>query len=71
MENLPLSYLPQMSESHRETICDKIAHTQKTVSSHSQSSQAMRDTKTLCTIGVPVCCLQIRLSLISAKEGLG
>lgn len=40
----------------------------KTVSSHSQSSQVMRDAKTLCTIGVPVHCLPIQLSLISAKE---
>lgn len=29
MKYFPVSYLPQSPESHREMICDKIAHTQK------------------------------------------
>lgn len=43
----------------RKWFVTKITCTQKPVSSHSQSSQVMRDTKALCIIGVPVRCWPI------------
>ena len=71
MQNCHLACLPQTPESHREVLCDEIVHIQKAVSSQPEASSDEGHGDITCTIGVPVRCLQIQLSLISAEEGCG
>lgn len=63
--------LLQTPESHREVLCEsEIVHVQKAVSSQPEASSDEGHGDITCTIGVPVRCLQIQLSLMSAEEGV-
>ena len=71
VENCHLACLSQSPESHREVLCDKFVHIQKAISSQPEASSDEGHGDITCTIGVPVHCLQIQLSLISAEVGCG
>ena len=63
--------LSQSPESHREVLCDKFVRIQKAISSQPEASSDEGHGDITCTIGVPVRCLQIQLSLISEEVGCG